>query len=99
MTDKPDVAGDKIGIGEIIWYQTNIGQEEVAIDGLSERAELCFYRLRSHYIWRAGNMPDDPSICTKMGYKSVRSFRSGLDELVKGGLVVIENGIDRKSVV
>lgn len=95
MTDKPDVAGDKIGIGEIIWYQTNIGQEEVAIDGLSERAELCFYRLRSHYIWRAGNMPDDPSICTKMGYKSVRSFRSGLDELVKGGLVVIENGMIR----
>lgn len=96
MTGTPDISGDKIGVGETVWYQTNINRERSAVDGLSERAELCFYRLRTHYIWRAGNLPYDPAgICTKMGYKTIRSFNPGFDELVQAGVVKIEDGMIR----
>lgn len=88
--------GPKVGIGEVVWYPNNINQERAAVDGLSERAELCFYRLRRHYIWRAGNLHHDrATICTKMGYKTIRSFNPGFDELIEKGIVLIEDGMIR----
>ena len=88
--------GPKVGIGVTEWYPTDINQELAAIYGLSERAELCFYRLRTHYVWRGGNLAYDPAkVCTKIGYKTIRSFNTAFGELVERGIVNIENGMVR----
>lgn len=88
--------GDKLGIGEIFWYRNDVASEDQAIEILTDRGELFFYRLRRHYLYRAGTLPYDPSaICTKMGYKTVRPFNAGFDELVTAGLVSVEDGMVR----
>jgi hypothetical protein len=94
MSGKP--GGDKLGIGEIFWYRNDVASEDQAIEVLTDRGELFFYRLRRHYLYRAGTIPYDPSaICTKMGYKTVRPFNAAFDELVGAGLVSVENGMIR----
>lgn len=96
MSTKGGPGGDKLGIGEIFWYRNDVGEEDRAIEVLTDRGELFFYRLRRHYLYRAGTLPYDPSaICTKMGYKTVRPFNAGFDELVGAGLVSVEDGMIR----
>lgn len=88
--------GDKLGIGEIFWYRNDVAEEDRAIELLTDKGELFFYRLRRHYLYRAGTLPYDPSaICTKMGYKTVRPFNAGFEELAAAGLVTVEDGMVR----
>ena len=96
MTDKPKVAGAKLGIGEIFWHRTDLNDEKVAVNGLTLAGEGFFHRLKRLYVWRAGRLPHDPSmICTDVGCKTVRSFNSALAELVDAGVVSVENGMIR----
>lgn len=96
MIAKAGAGGDRLGIGEIYWFRYDLAEDDRLIEVLSDKGELFFYRLRKHYVYRAGTLPYDPSsICTKMGYKTVRPFNACFEELVAAGLVSVEDGMVR----
>lgn len=78
----------------IKWYWTNINDEIAITADLSGKADLCFNRLRSHYISCRGNLAYDPAENRKaLRYKSARPFKNAFAELVERGIVSIEDGM------